>query len=91
MDNKRFQKLIRTALGLETKQYGGAVFSTVCPTCKAIVVMAKSLNVNRFMSEFLKKIPRTVPGICKLCGPVRLPFISFEKEIAQAQQEAKDA
>ena len=59
-------------------QYGGAIFECKCK-CGRSVKPAAILSVNRFMSDFLKKIKNTASAVCKRCGSVRIPFVGFEK------------
>lgn len=80
--DKHFHKLLRNAYGLnDLKQYGGAFFSIHCTECGGKAEMPDTLNVNRFMAEYVGNKPRTIQGKCRKCGPIQLPFIGFEDSI----------
>lgn len=59
-------------------QYGKAIFECRCK-CGRRAKPATSLSVNRFMYDFLRRIKNTAAAICRRCGPVRIPFVGFEK------------
>ena len=66
---------------IKTVQYGSAIFSCVCPVCGERVLRApKDLDVNKYMMQFFKKKPATIPSRCKNCGKVNLPLVGFEKD-----------
>ena len=60
-------------------QYGGAIFDARCPKCGRVTKPRKSMSVNKFMTDVVKKRPNTAPADCKKCGYVFIKFIRFEK------------
>jgi hypothetical protein len=68
---------VEGGFGMRLTIYGGASFSRHCPNCGRFVCPDKYLSVNRFMNDFLRKIPRTAPADCTRCGVVRVAFAGY--------------
>lgn len=62
-------------------QYGGAIFSRFCPKCGKETKPERTISINHFMINFLKKRPHTANGKCNDCGSVRLPFLGWESDL----------
>ena len=59
------------------KQYGGALFTCLCPKCSKDLDMPKDLSVNRFMRQMGIKACPTIMATCEGCGGVEAQFMGF--------------